>query len=63
MLFEELGDGGVADDAVGVFQHIVALVLEDQILHLLSGGLKLLASAPAQPRLYALPPAPASSLG
>src|SRR5213082_4172325 len=42
MLFEELGNGGVAGDAVGILQHIMALILKDQIVGLLSGCLKLL---------------------
>jgi hypothetical protein len=29
MLFEELGNGGVAGDAVGVLEHIMALILKD----------------------------------
>ena len=46
MRFEKLGDGGVADDAVSVFEHIMALILKDQIVHLLSGCLKLLNHIP-----------------
>jgi hypothetical protein len=42
ILFEELGNGGVAGDTVGILVHIMALVLEDQIVHLLSCCLQLL---------------------
>src|SRR5437763_12893622 len=46
MLFEELGNGGVAGDTVGVLQHIMALILKNQIVGLLSGCLKLLNHIP-----------------
>src|SRR5437868_1163497 len=44
--FEKLGDGGVASDAVGVLKHIMALILKNQIVGLLSGCLKLLNHIP-----------------
>src|SRR5260370_475732 len=46
ILFEELGDGGVAGDAVGVLEDIVAFILEDQIVGLLSGCPELLNDIP-----------------
>src|SRR5712692_11846821 len=46
ILFEKLGDGGVAGDAVGVLEHIMALILKDQIVGPLSDCLKLLNHIP-----------------
>ena len=40
--FKKLGDGGVAGDAILIREHIMTLILENQIVHLLSGSLKLL---------------------
>src|SRR6516225_9981513 len=46
MCFEKLGDGGVAGDAILIREHIMTLILEDQIVHLLAGCLKLLNHIP-----------------
>ena len=46
ILFEELGDSGVAGNAVGVLEDIVAFILEHQIAGLLSGCLELLNDIP-----------------
>src|SRR5260370_12661142 len=46
ILFEELGDGGVAGDAVRVLEDIVAFILEHQIIARLSCCLALLNDLP-----------------
>jgi hypothetical protein len=45
--FEKLCDGAVAGDTILIREHIMALILEDQIVHLLVGCLKLLNYIPS----------------
>src|SRR5260370_5750537 len=44
--FEKLGNGGIAGDGGGGLEHIMALIVKDQIVGLLSGCMKLLNHIP-----------------